>query len=53
MAAQFALKAALRKSMNRTLRALTEDQLAEQCVCSYLLPARTHPDEQPGPSRRV
>jgi hypothetical protein len=32
MAAQFALKAALRKSMTKTLRALSEDQLAEQCV---------------------
>lgn len=34
MAAQFALKAALRKSMNRTLRAIPEDQLAEQCGCA-------------------
>ena len=37
MAAQFALKAALRKSMNKTLRALPEGQLAEQCVSSLTL----------------
>jgi hypothetical protein len=37
MAAQFALKAALRKSMNKTLRALSEDQLSSQCVCALTL----------------
>lgn len=31
MAAQYALKSALRKSMNKTLRALSEQELTEQC----------------------
>lgn len=47
MAAQFALKAALRKSMNKTLRALSEEQLAEQCVSPSALSCVRHSQRIP------